>query len=305
MIRFVNNGKFRNLEIEIKRFVNGLDTPGDGFPIRESVANAFGVYQSATPEFLATISDTDFQNRIIAFKAYIISKYFFLSENDFQNLSSGTNESLCVPELISSQSEIVIDSQTNIIFYFDATGSMNNTYNKLDIMRRTVLKDKLLSYYRNDVALYEEKVRILNFTDERAFTAANHRNIAINGNTLIVLVQNEASPIYHSSVFNGKPTGSMKTDLALLKQRIIENRPNGWKVLSVHIHGPGSWRPISDAYKLLMQAVQNGNNGFENNEDNLLNYPEVNYIYDLNEGSTPTYYLDNILAAMQKIGYRI
>jgi hypothetical protein len=305
MIKFVKNGKYRNLEVEIKRYVENVEIPGDGFPIRESLINAFANNAFATEEFLASMSDIDFQKRVLDFKAHLISKYFFLKENDFQNLSSGTDESLCVPEVIASESNIVIDSLTNIILYFDNTGSMNSTYNKLDIMRRTVFKDKLLSYYKNDAALYEEKVRLLNFTNEKAFNVANHQGISVIGKTLVIIVQNEAHPTYHNSVFNGQSTESMKTDLFLLKQRIIENRPNGWSVLSVHIHGKGYWRSITDGYKLMMQAVQNGNNGFENEEENLLNYPEVNFIYDLDEGSTPTYYLDKIIAAMREMGYRI
>jgi hypothetical protein len=305
MIQFTRNGKFRRLSVTISRYVDNVDTPGNGFPITESLLQKFGNYPALTEQYLVSMTDVAFDQRVEAFKVWLAAKYNFLSINDFQNSYSGVDEVLCVPENIAGQAELVITSNTNLLIYFDATGSMGTTYTALDDMRRTVFKDKLLPFYNNDQALYDSKVRLIDFQTERAFQAMNHMNKVLEGNTVVMVFQNEAVPIYHTAPFNSVPKTDMVNDLVLLKQRITNSRPNKYKVLSFHLHGPGGWRTSSDAYKAMMKAVELGNSGFEAETANLTNYPEVKFLYDLDHSQTPQYYLNEIIQAMNNLGYAI
>ena len=308
MIQLLKTGKFRKTSITINRYIAGVLSNGDGFPITESILQGFLTYPPITEEFLATMSDASFDDRVDGFKEFLKSKYNFVTDSMLNLVFQGTDETLCVPDVIESESEIVINQDTNLLIYFDNTGSMGDTYTKLDQMRRTLFKNRLIAFYNNDDALYESKVRLINFTNERAFRAMNHMGISISGNTLIMLFQNEANgglSYYHTVPFNGVAHPNMIEDLNLLKSRIDGLPNNAWKVVSFHIHGPGGWKTSSDAYKAMMQAVENGNNGFEASEKNLTNYPDVKFVYDLLEGQPPEYYLDNVITTMRTMGYQI
>jgi len=305
MIRFVKNGNYRNLELHIKRFVNGVETPGDEFPIIENITSKFGNEEIVTEQYLVTMPDSMFAQRVEAFKTHLLSKYPFLSVNDFINSAGGNDPIFCVPDVINGTAEIVIDEETNIIFYFDSTGSMGNTYQKLDIMRRTVLKDRLFSYYNNDQEKYDEKVRLKNFSNERAFYAANNQGLSVSEKFIIVVVQNEAVPVYHNSVFNGTIPLQLSQDITALRETIESQRPTAYNVLMVHVTGAGGWITYSNAYKEMMEAIRNGTSGFETETTNLSNYPEVNYLYDLDSDATPEYYLDALVTSLQSMGYRI
>lgn len=308
MIQLVKNGKFRNTSVTINRLIAGVLSNGDGFPITESILQGFYGLPPITEEYFASMSDVAADQRVIAFKSFMKSKYSFVTDSMLNLTFNGTDTLLCVPDVVESESGVVINQDTNLLIYFDNTGSMGDTYAKLDEMRRTIFKDRLIAFYNNNDELYESKVRLINFTDERAFKAMNHNGLDVSGNTLVFLFQNEANgpkSFYHHSSFTGIAHPNMKEDILALKTRINGLNTDAWRAVSVHIHGPFGWRPITDSYKEMMQAVQLGNAGFELEESNLKNYPQIKYVYDLLDGQSPEYYLDNIITTMRDMGYQI
>jgi hypothetical protein len=59
------------------------------------------------------------------------------------------------------------DGSLHIIMHVDGSGSILNTPKALEVMKDTILKERLLSYYRNDELLYQNRVSIVDGEGER------------------------------------------------------------------------------------------------------------------------------------------
>lgn len=95
MITYVQDGRYRTKSVVITRKVNGVVVNGDGFPVTVSLLSAFADQPAVTEAQLMAMTDGVFNQRVIAFKAYILATYHFLVEDDFQNEASGTDAVLC------------------------------------------------------------------------------------------------------------------------------------------------------------------------------------------------------------------
>jgi hypothetical protein len=101
MIKFVRTGKYRTRSIAIKRFSNGIEHIGDGFPLTESLLNAFSVHPEISNSTIDSMNDTDYTQRVEQFKTYLLEKYGFLSPEDFSNTASGEDFTTCVPGTVT------------------------------------------------------------------------------------------------------------------------------------------------------------------------------------------------------------
>ena len=300
MIKFVKNGKFRRLSVTINRLVAGVLTPGDGFPITESILQGFGESDLISEESLTMMNDIDFDLRADAFKSFLVSKYSFLSAADFDNTASGIDTVLCVPEIIST-GIIQITNQTDIILIFDSSGSMNTALAPLVTMRDTLLKNMLLPFYGNDEALYNSKVKIISDGTERTFRALNNYGFGFPNPTLVMVFQDEANSSYTGTSSILPKKGDFINDMFSLRNSLNSFDPDYYRGIIfqvVNLLGEGV------QFKNLIQAVQNGTVDYAL-PHNLTDKSEVGYVYDVIANGTPQFYLDLIVNKMRELGYDI
>lgn len=301
MIQFVQTGEYRTQSVTIKRFVNGVEVAGDGFPIVESILQAFGSQPSVSIEALMAMTSGDYTYRVNQFKTYLTGKYSFLTSGDFVNTPSGTDNTLCVPGLTNSSGSIPITNQTEIAIFFDSSGSMNSTLTPLLEMRNTLLKNALLPFYNGDSVLYDSKVRVISEHNERTFFMLNNRGVAITAPTLIMVFQDEANPIYHTSVDISPRTTQFNTDMTNLRSTLSSLSPNQYRGMIFQVTRAAGEGP---QFKSLIQNVQSGSANYPSGF-NLSDKTEIGYTYDVVNGQTAQYYMDLITLKMRELGYRI
>ena len=169
-----------------------------------------------------------------------------------------------------------------------------------------MLKNTLLPLYDNDVAAYEDKVRIRNYGNERTFNVLNlEGEAAPEGNVIVLVFQDEASPAYHSSAITPRRT-QFNTDIAAFKSRLSNNfgtgNPNYYRGIVFQVDGNGT-------FKTLMQAVETGNQSdYASVSNNLITEVadgQVQFQYDIQDGDTAQNYFNIIKAALESFGYEI
>lgn len=301
MIQFVRTGKYRTKTVRIKRFVNGVETPGDGFPVVESLLDPFGNEPGLSEDQLIDLTDSEFTARTEAFKTYLLSKYVWLSPADFINASAGTDEETCVPGSIVGGGSIPITSDTEITIYFDSSGSMNATLAPLIEMRNTLLKNALLPFYGMDSLLYNEKVQVISNSSERTMNMLNNLGNPMPNRKLIMVFQDESNPSYHSSTSIVPRKALLETDITSLRSTIISRPPNTYRGIILQVT-----RNFTEGaqFKAFIEAMQNGHPEYPL-PYNLSDRPEITIQYDVNNGQIPQYYMDLIIMKMRELGYRI
>ena len=100
--------------------------------------------------------------------------------------------------------------------HVDGSGSILSVRKALGVMKDTILKERLLSYYRNDELLYQNRVSIVDGEGER--TLKFFAQAAKKENVLALVFQDEAAPAYHVPSFNKKPTDNYLVDLKSLQK---------------------------------------------------------------------------------------
>lgn len=97
----------------------------------------------------------------------------------------------------------LIDPYTQINIIFDSSGSMNSTLIPLQVMRDTILKDYLISFFNYDENLYNERVQIIQDGSERTLQfLAQEKTLPEIKNVINLVFQDESSP-YNASETNG------------------------------------------------------------------------------------------------------
>lgn len=201
--------------------------------------------------------------------------------------------------------KLVINKNTKIYIYFDSSGSMNSTLSPLQVMRDNLLKNRLLPLYGNDGAAYDNNVKVISNGNERTFEFLNMQGQpAPEGNVIVLVFQDEANSIYHSSSINNR-TSAFSTDIQALKTRIANNfgtnNPNYYRGVVFQVDGDGVFRQ-------LMSAVETGSHASYPSQYNLqseVSAGKVIFKYDVPDGDTPNNYLDRVIAALQQLGYNI
>lgn len=301
MIRFIYNGKFRTRKVTVKSFLNGIELLENGFPFEESLTQEFPGFNQINEEQLLAMTEAQFISRVDSFKSFLVLKHSFLSINNFVGSASGIDNDICLPGTIVSQSNISITANTEVIIFFDSSGSMNSTLSPLTTMRNTLLKSALLPFYGNDESVYDQKVRVISDPSERTFLQLANRGNGLSGEQLIMVFQDEAQPIYHATNSFEPRTLAFENDIALLRSRIEALPSSTYRGIVFQVS-----RPTADGqnFKSLIQSVEGGT-GLYSGVNGLEDKTELAYEYDVINGSTPNYYMDLIILKMQQLGYRI
>ncbi|RXG21036.1 hypothetical protein [Leeuwenhoekiella aequorea] len=205
--------------------------------------------------------------------------------------------------------ELAINADTKIIFAFDGSGSMDGTLAPLETMKDTILKDRLLPLYGNDSALYDASVEVIPWgtgdqypeVNEQTLAALNMFGTTPEGNVIVMVFQDEASPIYTDGTFDPTEasTAPYDTDLATLRGR-LNSFPNNYYRGVIFQVDPAS----GTSFKDFVSAIQLGTGNYAG-ANGLSDRNEFNYKYDIADGETPAYYLDKIVEALTELGYNL
>lgn len=211
----------------------------------------------------------------------------------------------------------VLTSETEINIWFDNSGSMNTTLSPLQTMQSTILQACLLPIYNNDVALYNERVKVLNmfsgtwdYTERFIRCLAEERNFQRATDTTVNQVINltfaDESNIYGyggTAPFNsGSRTAGYDTDIAYLRS-VMSTVGYTIKGTAFRVDtGPGTY----PGFRGLTQATFI-NNGAYTVPNNVSDYYSINFNCNLDTlaAGSPTYYRDQIVAALTALGISI
>jgi hypothetical protein len=274
------------------------DTGGDDeyyFQITLLNSDAYGtVTESIIRE--GVITDEDVRNLHIGDDD---SEYYHL------RYGCGTSDS---PDLFgepTTGTPPVIDRDTQIYIYFDSSGSMNSTLYPLENMRSNLLKDALLPLYDNDSDLYDERVKVISRASERTFHFLNIEGETHNGNVISLVFQDEAHAVYHALGAgwdeSSARTSGFDTDISAFRTRLASFPVNAYSGVVFQVENP---HVAALNFKNLIGYVQNGIGNYAG-DYGLSDRAEVGYVYDVQDGSSPQYYRDLIIAALQELGYEL
>ncbi len=220
---------------------------------------------------------------------------------------------LCDCSFDGSASEVApinVTSETEINIFFDSSGSMNSTLSPLNTMRSTLLQNCLLPFYNNDVNLYNQRVTITSVSDERAIRWISTQPTEPTYNVVNLAFADESNGSYEAEgpSVNGWTNGSTigDQDIALLRTNLsnanssTSHRGIIFQVDTLNQNGNESF----PQYQAFMDALFNGT-GYYSGTAGLSDKSEVSCVQDTVAGSTPQYYLDLIVTAMNNLGYTI
>jgi hypothetical protein len=221
-----------------------------------------------------------------------------------------------------------IDATTEINIWFDDSGSMGSTLSPLEVMKDTILQACLIQLYNNDQALYDEKVKVLrmqagvvsgiNTGEAFMICIGAGRNISRTVDTSTNLVINlcftdENDPYYYGTwnptwdntvrkPHYQQPTNfRYDTDLAQVKANIVNSTTENYSirgcVFRVDSGGYSSFRSLVQATFIDEGAYSSPNNLSVELAANIFKYR-----LDTTAGSTPVYYKDQIVQALNDLG---
>ena len=211
--------------------------------------------------------------------------------------------------LSSANEPIAVTSETEINIFFDDSGSMSSTLVPLNKMRSDLLRECLLPFYNNNVTLYNERVTIRNEDDERAIRWISTQPTDPSYNVVNLAFADESN-IYEaeSPSTNGWVDGTLtgNTDIALLRTNLeaaSTSKSHRGIIFQVDTIGSGGTEEYPQ-YQAFMDALFNGKNPHVG-VAGLSDKSEVSCVQDTIAGSTPEYYLNLIVTAMNNLGYTI
>ncbi len=197
-----------------------------------------------------------------------------------------------------------ISSDTNILIYFDSSGSMDATLAPLQEMRNTLLKAALIGIYNNDEALYDEKVQVITNGTERTMDFLNMQGATPAGDVIVLVFQDESVSSYTSSNpawdSSSPRTPTFENDITTLRGRLNSFPSNYYHGVIFQVDTPGY--PGTDNFAELISYVENGTGNYAG-AYGLSDRSEFEYVYDVTGGASPAYYQGLITTALQNLGY--
>ena len=207
-----------------------------------------------------------------------------------------------------------INDTTEINIWFDNSGSMDTTLESLELMQSTLLQACLLPVYNNDLVLYNERVKILNMNNGSVWNynerfikcLATERNFDRTVDTSVTQVINltfaDESDVYGygggTTFDNTSRSTQYDLDIANLRS-VMTTVPYTIKGTAFRVNtGPNSF----PGFKGLTQATF-VNTGVYVVPNNMNDYYSINFNTNLDTlaASTPTYYRDQIVAALSAL----
>ena len=219
----------------------------------------------------------------------------------------------------------VITSRTEINIWFDNSGSMGSTLTPLNTMRDTLLQACLLPVYNNDLSLYNQRVKVLNFSDNPSgyerfiHLLATDKNFNRTADATVDQVINltfadESDSYGYGNSFpfdntqrNGNLNcpaspycGTYDTDIANLRS-VLATTTTLIKGCAFRVNtGPDSY----PGFRGLTEATF-VNTGVYAVPYNVSDYVGTNFSYQLDvvAGSTPAYYLAEVVSGLNSLGF--
>ena len=320
-----DNQLFENFEINTFRKEVGLEGNGK-FPQRDYSVNMQS-YKDVSDTFHFNIENNNKLGYLITDEDYVegdietilseatfietsetqIGEDSYVNQGSFDFVRPTDNHNLYLIHDYRSP-VVVIDKDTKIYMFFDKSGSMNATLTPLQTMRDTILKDRLLPFYNNDSDLYDASVVIQEVDGTTILgdnSSANERTLKMldlleidppEGNVIAMLFQDEASSIYHGASIEPR-TATYDSDLAILRSRLNSYASGYYRGVIFQVDG-------QQGFKDFIEAVENGT-GLYSGVNGLSDRNEFNFKYDIADGGTEQYYLDQIVLALTELGYNI
>jgi hypothetical protein len=229
--------------------------------------------------------------------------------------------------IVDCNAVIKVDENTEINIWFDNSGSMDTTLTPLQTMQSTILKNCLLPVYNNDSALYDKKVRVIKMSEGgteyvEAFVTciSQKRNFKRDPDTNVKLVINlsfadEADPNtnvlnngYHTSLVPISTTErSTRYDrhITNAKANLAQAAADGYIIKGYQFRVATANVGLFAAFRELNEKTFVDNGGIYSSQYTLADQAANNiFLYDLDTvaGSTPKYYADKIIEALQALG---
>jgi hypothetical protein len=202
------------------------------------------------------------------------------------------------------------DGNLYIMMHVDGSGSILSTRKALEEMKDTILKERLLPYYKNDESLYQKRVLIVDGQGER--TLKFFAQAAKKENVLALVFQDEAQPDYHLPNFNRKPEDNYMDDLKQLRSGL-----NGYGGLYRGImFQVDRGKTFAKSFKEFVQNAWQGEGYldgsgqnlkpyyWQDNGDNIRNRDGIVFSdeYHVDSEGDPSYYMNLIMEASLKVG---
>ena len=205
---------------------------------------------------------------------------------------------------------IVIDENTQINIWFDNSGSMDETLSPLQTMRNTVLKNCLLPFYNNDSNLYDSNVSVKLFWDkpsgyERTFWILNTTGTTGSVTKVINLVFQDESTPYGADQptfnVNAARQSAYSTDITNLRVTLNSLPSTYYRGVIFRVNtGPNEF----DGFRQFIEAVINGQGNYSG-VYGLSDRNEIGYVSDVTAASTAQYYANQIITALNTLGYNL
>ena len=203
---------------------------------------------------------------------------------------------------------IVVNTETEINIFFDSSGSMNTTLSPLNTMRTTLLQNCLLPFYNNDVNLYNQRVTITSVSNERAINWLATQPSDPTYNVVNLAFADESNSYEaESPTVSGWTNGSVagNSDIALLRTNLDNaTTPTSHRGVLFQVDTLSGGNDAYPQYQAFVTALFNGT-GYYAGTAGLSDKSEVSVNVDTIAGSTPQYYLNQIVNAMNNLGYNI
>ena len=190
-----------------------------------------------------------------------------------------------------------INKDTKIYIYFDSSGSMDTTLAPLETMRDTLLKYRLIDFYGGDEEAYNNNVNVISNEDERTFDMLNILGDTPEGNVISLVFQDEASTGYHSYTAIEPLTTEYIDDITTFRNRLDSFPDSYYRGVVFQVDGDAM-------FKQFLLAVETGTGSYAHHYG-LAGKDEVIFRYDIEDGGTPEYYLEQIVNALEDLGYEL
>lgn len=207
---------------------------------------------------------------------------------------------------------IEIDTDTEINIFFDSSGSMGSTEAPLNTMKNTILKNCLLPFFDNDSDLYDQRVRVTSIGNERAINWISTTGTTESITNVINLAFADESNVYEAEGpstggwVDGSTTGN--ADIGLLRTT-LSNAPTSDYLRGIIFGvntGPGSYPNYGQFLTEVFDGDGvNDSSDYYSGTNGLRDKSEVSFVNNVTPGSTPQYYADLIVTAINNLGYNL
>lgn len=213
-------------------------------------------------------------------------------------------------DVVVTVSGITISNTTQINIWFDNSGSMNTTLTPLQTMVTTVLKPCLLPAYNNDSALYDARVQVLNFNSggepiERYIKLLAKTSTVPEVTKVINLTFADESNVYGAAAaYSGTITVVAAADINELRTTLTTEPTNSLFGVVFQVSTGGVGTPTYPGFKTFVTNVHTGVAPFTG-INGLSDKSEIGYELDVVPASTPEYYANLVVTALNNLGFSL